>query len=45
VDFLSEVWQPTSGDIERTRLVELARHYLELAGNDPDEPLIEAQSD
>jgi DNA repair exonuclease SbcCD nuclease subunit len=44
-EFLSNVWQPTSGDIERDRLVELAQHYLALVGNEPDEPLIEAQGD
>jgi hypothetical protein len=42
-EFLTEVWQPSSGDIDRGRLVELAQHYLALAGNEPDEPLIETQ--
>jgi DNA repair protein SbcD/Mre11 len=45
VDFLAKVWQPTSGDIDREHLVSLARRYLALAGNDPDEALIESGSD
>ncbi len=40
-DFLNRVWQPSSGDIDRERLLELAQQYLAAAGNDPDEPLLE----
>jgi DNA repair exonuclease SbcCD nuclease subunit len=39
--FLRETWQPSSGDIDRDRLVRLAEHYLAAAGADPDEPLID----
>lgn len=44
-EFLATDWQPTSGDIRRERLIELTRHYLELSGDDPDEPLIETLRD
>jgi hypothetical protein len=39
--FLTEQWQPSSGDIDRARLASLAAQYLASAAADPDEPLIE----
>jgi len=39
--FLGEVWQPSSGDIQRERLVSLARMYLERAGSDEADPLVD----
>jgi hypothetical protein len=39
--FLAEVWQPSSGDIQRERLVSLARTYLERAGTEDMDPLVD----
>jgi hypothetical protein len=39
--FLTEAWQPTSGDIDRDRLVRLAQEYLAQAGTDAETSLLD----